>query len=68
VFIPAPHSTDLLARSRVEVAVIIRILTLFIREHAPCTERINKLSNLPITTGVTTKTVITNVCAATATL
>jgi len=43
-------------------------LMLFICEHAPSTERINKLSNLPITTGVTTKTVITNACAATVTL
>ena len=43
-------------------------LTLFIREHAPSPERINKLSNLPIKTGVTTKTGITNVCATTVTL
>jgi len=46
----------------------IKNLTLFIREHVPSIERLNKLSNLPITTGVTKKTVITTVCAATVTL
>jgi len=43
-------------------------LTLFILEYVPSIEMINKLSNLPITTGVATKTVITTVCAATVAL
>jgi hypothetical protein len=42
-------------------------LMLFIREHAPSTERMYKLSNIPITTSLTTKTAIINVCTATVT-